>query len=98
MAMTKEERVAYVKKGRVANREKVLASWNKYREANPEKVAACKKKNREANSEKVAAYQISTGLAIAANMKVLNDNMQCEINAAKVSMLARDKGYEFGML
>jgi hypothetical protein len=39
---------------------------------------------------------IQTGMAIAANMKVLNDNIQCEINAAKLSLLAHDNGHEFG--
>ncbi len=41
---------------------------------------------------------ISRGMAIAANMKVLNDNIQVEINAAKVHMQAVEKGYEFGRL
>lgn len=36
------------------------------------------------------------GMAIAANMKVLNDNVQTEINAAKVAMLAHEKGHDFG--
>lgn len=36
------------------------------------------------------------GMAIAANMKVLNDNVQVEVNAAKVAMLAHEKGHEFG--
>ncbi len=38
----------------------------------------------------------TTGMAIAANMKVLNDSVQVEINAAKMSMLAKEKGHEFG--
>ena len=41
---------------------------------------------------------INTGMAIAANMKVLNDNIQTEINAAKLSMLAQEKGLNFGRL
>lgn len=39
---------------------------------------------------------VATGMAIAANMKVLNDNIQAEINAAKLSLLAQEKGHEFG--
>jgi hypothetical protein len=39
---------------------------------------------------------VHTGMAIAANMKVLNDNIQCEINAAKLSILAKEKGHDFG--
>jgi hypothetical protein len=42
------------------------------------------------------AMPASTALAIAANMKVLNDSVQTEINAAKVSMLAHEKGHDFG--
>ncbi|MDE3023155.1 MAG: hypothetical protein KGI54_15115 [Pseudomonadota bacterium] len=41
---------------------------------------------------------ISRGMAIAANMKVLNDSIQCEINAAKVSMIATEKGHDFGKI
>ena len=41
---------------------------------------------------------IQTGMAIATNMKVLNDNIQCEINAAKLSLLAHDSGHEFGRI
>lgn len=39
---------------------------------------------------------VSQGMAIAANMKVLNDNLQCEINAAKVCLLAEERGKNFG--
>ena len=39
---------------------------------------------------------VSQGMAIAANMKVLNDNIQCEINVAKLTLLAEDKGKNFG--
>jgi hypothetical protein len=41
---------------------------------------------------------VSTGMAIAANMKVLNDNIQAEINAAKLSLLAQEKGHDFGRI
>ena len=41
---------------------------------------------------------VATGMAIAANMKVLNDNIQCEINAAKLSILAKEKGHDFGRI
>lgn len=39
---------------------------------------------------------VNQGLAIAANMKTLNDNIQCEINAAKLCLLAEEKGHNFG--
>ena len=38
----------------------------------------------------------ATGMAIAANMKVLNDNVQVEINAAKMSIATESKAYKFG--
>lgn len=37
-------------------------------------------------------------MAIAANMKVLNDNIQCEINSAKVTLLAEERGHNFGRI
>ena len=39
---------------------------------------------------------VQEGMAIAANMKVLNDNINAEINAAKVSMMAKERGHSFG--
>jgi hypothetical protein len=39
---------------------------------------------------------VGRGMAIAANMKVLNDNVQVEINAAKTVILATEKGHDFG--
>ena len=41
---------------------------------------------------------INRGMAIAANMKVLNDSIQVEINAAKLSILANKEGHEFGQI
>jgi len=38
----------------------------------------------------------STGMAIAANMKVLNDNVQTEINAAKLAIQTEGKAHSFG--
>lgn len=38
----------------------------------------------------------STGMAIAANMKVLNDSIQIEINAAKMAITAQQLGHDFG--
>ena len=38
----------------------------------------------------------SRGLAIAANFKVLNDNVQVEINAAKMALLTEGKAHNFG--
>ena len=39
---------------------------------------------------------VSRGMAIAANMKVLNDSVQVEINAAKMSLATEGKAHEFG--
>lgn len=36
------------------------------------------------------------GMAIAANMKVLNDNVQTEINAAKLSIQTEKSAHSFG--
>lgn len=41
---------------------------------------------------------ISRGMAIAANMKVLNDSIQVEINAAKMVLLAEERGHSFGRM
>lgn len=40
--------------------------------------------------------EISRGMAIAANIKVLNDNIQCEINAAKLALLTEGRAHQFG--
>jgi hypothetical protein len=39
---------------------------------------------------------VSRGMAIAANMKVLNDNIQVEINAAKLALATDGKAHNFG--
>lgn len=36
------------------------------------------------------------GMAIAANMKVLNDNVQVEINAAKLALQTEGRAHSFG--
>lgn len=36
------------------------------------------------------------GMAIAANMKTLNDNVQVEINAAKIALLTEGRAHNFG--
>ena len=38
------------------------------------------------------------GMAIAANMKVLNDNVQVEINAAKLALATEGKAHNFGRI
>lgn len=38
----------------------------------------------------------ATGMAIAANMKVLNDSVQVEINAAKMALATEGKAHSFG--
>lgn len=40
----------------------------------------------------------TTGMAIAANMKVLNDSVQTEINAAKMMLMAEERGHSFGRI
>ena len=41
------------------------------------------------------SMDISRGMAIAANMKVLNDSIQVELNVAKVAILADKHGKDF---
>lgn len=41
---------------------------------------------------------VQKGMAIAANMKVLNDNIHAEIKAAKMSLEAERNGKDFGHL
>lgn len=38
------------------------------------------------------------GMAIAANMKVLNDNVQVEINAAKLAIQTEGRAHSFGQV
>jgi hypothetical protein len=40
----------------------------------------------------------ATGMAIAANMKVLNDSIQVEINAAKLSLQTEGRAHELGKI
>ncbi len=47
---------------------------------------------------KNGTMDINRGMAIAANMKVLNDSVQVEINAAKMSILAQTAGHDFGKI
>jgi len=42
------------------------------------------------------SMDVGRGMAIAANMKVLNDSVQVEINAAKMAIQARAAGHDFG--
>lgn len=41
---------------------------------------------------------VSRGMAIAANFKVLNDNIQVEINAAKMVLATEGKAHNFGRM
>lgn len=41
---------------------------------------------------------VARGMAIAANMKVLNDNIQVEINAAKMALATENKSHNFGRI
>lgn len=47
---------------------------------------------------KGGGMDVSRGMAIAANFKVLNDNVQVEINAAKMALLTEGKAHEFGKI
>ena len=42
------------------------------------------------------SMDVNRGMAIAANMKVLNDSIQVEINAAKMAIAANIAGHDFG--
>jgi hypothetical protein len=41
---------------------------------------------------------VSRGMALAANFKVLNDNVQVEINAAKMALATEGKAHTFGRI
>lgn len=41
---------------------------------------------------------VDRGMAIAANMKVLNDSMSAEVNAAKLAIMASKEGKDFGQV
>lgn len=45
---------------------------------------------------KNGTMDVNRGMAIAANMKVLNESVQTEINVAKMAIAARQAGHEFG--
>jgi cellobiose-specific phosphotransferase system component IIA len=45
---------------------------------------------------KAGTMDASRGMAIAANMKVLNDSVFAEVAVAKVAMQAKDRGHDFG--
>lgn len=49
-------------------------------------------------SLKTGGMDVSRGMAIAANFKVLNDNVQVEINAAKMALLVKDEAHNFGRI
>lgn len=47
---------------------------------------------------RAGSMDIGRGMAIAANMKVLNDSVQVEINAAKMTIQAQQAGHNFGRI
>ncbi len=49
-------------------------------------------------SLKSGEMDVSRGMAIAANFKVLNDNVQVEINAAKMALATKDEAHSFGQV
>jgi hypothetical protein len=44
------------------------------------------------------SMDVSRGMAIAANIKVLNDNVQVEINAAKMALATDGRAHQFGRI
>ena len=42
------------------------------------------------------SMDVGRGMAIAANMKVLNDSVQVEINAAKMALATEGRAHNFG--
>lgn len=42
------------------------------------------------------SIDVNRGMAIAANMKVLNDNIQVEINATKIALATEGRALSFG--
>jgi len=42
------------------------------------------------------SMDVNRGMAIAANMKVLNDSIFAEVAAAKMALLAKDEAHNFG--
>ena len=50
------------------------------------------------NDLRDGTMDIGRGMAIAANMKVLNDSVQVEINAAKMVIQAQQAGHNFGRI
>jgi len=47
---------------------------------------------------RAGVMDVNRGMAIAANMKVLNESIQTEINAAKMSLAAQQAGHDFGKI
>jgi hypothetical protein len=47
---------------------------------------------------KEGRMDVSRGMAIAANMKVLNDSVQVEINAAKMALVTDGRAHNFGQI
>lgn len=45
---------------------------------------------------RAGSMDVGRGMAIAANMKVLNDSVQIEINNAKMAIQAQQAGHNFG--
>lgn len=45
---------------------------------------------------KAGAMDVNRGMAIAANMKVLNDSVFAEVAAAKMAIQAKKEGHNFG--
>ena len=97
--MTKEEKKAYDKAYREANREKIAAKEKAYREANREKIAIGQKDWYEANKEKVIAqrkvYREANKEKIAAKKKVYTEANREKINAYMDNRLKTDPVFKF---
>ena len=84
--MTKEEKRAYMKAYREANKESLAAKKKAYREANKEKIASKDKAYREANKDKKKAYREANKEKIAAKLKAYKE-------ANKEKITAQNKAY-----
>jgi len=86
MAQSKEEKAAYQRAYREANREKENAKKRAYHEANREKILARKKAYREANKEKIKAYR-------EANKEKIDAYQRAYREANREKVLAYKKTY-----
>ena len=93
MAMTKEDKAAYFKAYREANREKIAAKDNAWRKANPnpEKVAANQRKWCKANPEKIKTLSTTRNIRRSTGLtKVPDEMVELHLAILKVKQLVRE--------